>query len=169
MIVPYAHRAAITLLETILGAAIFAMLLGALLGLLSRGSSLGSREMEIFGLQADAQRALIRFINELQEGMELVAPQPGNTLPYAVIRDKLNRLAVYSLCRTEVPGEYALKVDVGSPQGLRSETLFRGVSRLTFSSLSDGAVRLHLILGAGDRQHAFYTQIRMRNRSAASL
>ena len=158
---------AFTFIEVVVASLILAIVLYVLMGLLTQGSKLSRQELDYLGLQADSQRALARFLKDLQEAIEVVAPQPGGTLPYAVIRDKLNRFVVYSLTGSGAGGEYDLQTDVVSPQGRTTDIMLKGVARLTFSSLSDGALRLHMTLATGARRYAFYTEIRLRNREAA--
>ncbi|MBI4860761.1 MAG: hypothetical protein HY815_10945 [Candidatus Riflebacteria bacterium] len=157
---------AFTLIEAVVASLIFAGVLYSLYGLLFKGTRLGQQELEIFGLQAEGQRSLVRLLKELQEGMEVVLPQPGGTLPYAVVRDKLNRMAVFHLVPGREPRMYELNLSVRSPQSNSTEVLVKGVARLTFSSLSDGAIRVHLTLGTGARRYSFYSSIRLRNRAA---
>lgn len=118
------------------------------------------------GLQLESQRALAMLLRELQEGTALVHPPPGHTFAHAIIRDKVNRLAVYSM--VPIPGrtDFLLRKDLLSPAGVESTPLIEGVQRITFTALSDAAVMLHVTLGAGDRRYAFHTEVRLRNRDA---
>ncbi|MBI4860497.1 MAG: hypothetical protein HY815_09570 [Candidatus Riflebacteria bacterium] len=158
-----------TVIEVVVCCLILALVLYALFDLLGAGTKMSRQELELLGLQADSQRSVVRFLATIQESMEVMLPQPGSTLPYAMVRDKLNQVVVFSLVESKTKGEYDLKMELLTPQGRSGQSIMSGVSRLTFSTLSDGALRLHMTLMTGNRRYAFYTQIRCRNRDAAGL
>ena len=157
---------AFSLIELLLATAIFVVVFFGLMQLFATGRKMEEGVGGQLGLQADARKALAGFLRELQEGIAVVRPAPGQTLAYSLVRDKLNRIAFYSI----VPSgkdEYELRRDLTDPTGTKREVLLRGLSRITFTALSDRALMLHLILGTGDRRFAFHTEIRLRNRAAA--
>ena len=160
------HRG-VSLLEILMVLAIISVVLYALMTLMGSGRRMEDSFGAHLGLQLDAQRSLTQMIQSLQEGITVVLPQPGNTLPHAVVRDKLNRLVLFSLVPAATPGEYQLRRDIASPGGVETTTLLTGVRRVTFTSLSDAALLLHVILGSGEHRYAFHTEVRLRNRDAA--
>lgn len=162
-------RAGVTLIEALLAAVIGLALLGAALELLRAGQRLTVQEVEMLGLQLDAQRALAQLLRDLQEGMCVVLPQPGHTLPYAVVRDKENQLVHYALVDDPPRATLRLRRALCTPAGATTSYMLAGLRRMTFTAQSDGALRLHATLEEGKRAFAFHTQVRMRNRDAADL
>ena len=156
-----------SLLELLIGLAVMAVLLYALYALLSSGRRMEDDFGSHLGLQIDAQKSLMQLVRDLQEGITVVQPAPGNTLPHAVIRDKVNRLVFYSLAPSSVPGELRLRRDIASEHGTQKDYLLGGIRRFTFTTLSDSAVMLNVVLGAGEKRYAFHTEVRLRNRDAA--
>ncbi len=154
------------MVEILLGSLILVVVLFGVIQLLSTGRRMEEGVGGRLALQADARKALASFLRELQEGIVVVRPAPGQTLSYAMVRDKLNRVAFYSLAPA---GEetYDLRRDLVDRSGTRREVLLGGLSRLTFTALTDRALQLNAILGTGDRRFAFHTQVRLRNRAAA--
>lgn len=162
-------RRGISFIEVLMAAAIGLVILGAAHGLFRLGQRFSAQEMEMLGLQLDAQRSLAQFLRDLQEGMCVVLPQPGGTLPYAVVRDKENQLLYYTLVTDPPRTTLRLRRVVATPAGPSTSYAMSGLKRLTFTAQSDGALRLHAILEEGTRTFAFHTQVRMRNRDAADL
>lgn len=162
-------RAGITLVEMLIVLVIAVSLISILIALLTRGSRLGQAESELLGLQIEAQRSLAIFLKDLQQGMLVVVPQPGQTHPQAVVRDQRNRLIHYALAEGPTPqsGGVLRRSEV-TPAGAQTTDVLQGVTRVAFTSVSDGGLRLHLVLQDRDRRFAFFTQVRMRNRDAAS-
>lgn len=162
-------RKAITLVEMLIVLVVASSLIGILVSLLTRGSRLAQGETELLGLQVEAQRSLALFLRDLQQGMLVVVPQPGQTHPQAVVRDQRNRLIHYTLAEGPNPqaGGVIRRSEL-TPAGAQTTDVLQGVSRVTFTSVSDGGLRLHLVLQDRDRRFAFFTQVRMRNRDAAS-
>ncbi|MBI4859694.1 MAG: hypothetical protein HY815_05450 [Candidatus Riflebacteria bacterium] len=162
-------RRAFSLIEVILGSLILAVVFYAIITFLRQGSRMEDQMSTLLGFQSDAQRALSNFLQDLQEGITVVQPPPGHTLPHAVVRDKLNRLAFYSLVPAGRPGEYRLRRDLASPQNVDTKILLGGLTRVTFTALSDSALQIHLTLGSGDRRYSFHTQVRLRNRDVVDV
>ncbi|MBI3890420.1 MAG: hypothetical protein HY303_02695 [Candidatus Wallbacteria bacterium] len=161
-----AGQRAFSLIEILLGSAILVVVLYGLIQLLTTGRKMEEGVGGQLALQADARKALASFLRELQEGIVVVRPAPGQTLSYALVRDKVNRMAFYSI----VPSgkdQYELRRDLTDRSGTKREVLLKGIARMTFTALTDRALMLHAIFGTGDRRFAFHTQVRLRNRAAA--
>lgn len=160
-------RTAVSLIELL-----FALLLGSIV-LYTAYQLLGAgRRMEAgvgahLSLQADARKALISLIKDLQEGIYVVKPSPGQTLSYALVRDKLNRFATYRLIPGTEGKDHTLIRELSSATKSDRHPMMQGVTRLTFTALTDQALMIHLVLGAGEREFALHTEIRLRNRAAA--
>lgn len=162
------RRLGVSLVEGLLALVISIVVLYTAYTLLTAGRRLEEGMGAHLGLQAEAHKALVQLIRELQEAICVIQPAPGHTLPHLLVRDKLNRLAFYSLTPASIAGEFTLRRHLISPTGVVPNILTTGVSRATFTALSDGAVQMHVILGAGERRYAFHTMIRLRNRDAAA-
>jgi hypothetical protein len=162
-------RSAFSVLELVVMIVVMALALNALTLIMSAGRKQEEVVSSHLGLQLESQKALMQLIRELQEGIAVVLPLPGNTLPMAVVRDKLDRLAVYTVVPGAKAGEYRLRADLASPRGVERAFLFGGIKRLTFSALSDSALMLHAVLLSGGHETAFTTEIRLRNRDAAEV
>jgi hypothetical protein len=162
-------RRGVTLIEALMAAVVGLVLMAAALGLFRVGQRLTVQEMEMLGLQLDAQRALAMLLRDLQEGMCVVLPQPGTTLPYAVVRDKQNQLVHYGIVTDPPRTTLRLRRVLVTPAGNTVSYMMNGLRRMTFTAQSDGALRLHATLQDNKRAFAFHTQVRLRNRDAADL
>lgn len=160
------RRCGLTLVEVLIAFAIGLSFLGVLIGLFRSGSTMSRTEVGMISLQLEAQRALSRFIQEIQESILVVTPIPGRTQSWAVIRDRENRLALYSLVEGRIPGLFDLRRDITDPDGTSTSLLLNDIQRLTFTAHSDRALRLHVVLGDGERSYPLATQIRLRNHGA---
>lgn len=161
------RRRAFSVLEMVFVTVIAGVLFYAIYSVFGAGRRMEDTLSAHLGMQADARRALMEFIRDLQESMAVVRPAPGNTLSYAIVRDKLSRLTVYTAAPGNNPGELILLRDVTSPTGSARSRVLDGLYRVAFTATSDRALSLHLLFGDGDRRMAFHTQVRLRNRDAA--
>lgn len=161
------HRAGFSVLELTFVVIICGVLLYAIYSMFGAGRRMEDTLSAHLGMQADARKALMEFIRELQESMAVVRPAPGNTLSYAIVRDKLSRLTVYTAAPGGKPGELVLQRDTVSPAGNTRTRVLDGLYRVAFTATSDRALSLHLLFGEGERRMAFHTQVRLRNRDAA--
>lgn len=161
------HSLGVTLAEVCVASAIGLIVFVGLMELLRSGWNLHTGIGTHLGLAADARRAFVVLVRELHEGMSLVRPLPGQTASFALIRDKVSRLVLYAAYPSPSGDTYALTRLLVTPSGSRREILLTGVSRMTFTALSDRSVLVHLTLGVGERHLALHTQVRLRNRDAA--
>ena len=160
-------RAGVTLVEALIAVAVGTVLMITIIGLMTGVGKMGRKEAEIIGLHIDGQKALARFMRDLQESMAVVVPEPGHTLPYAVFRDKVNAMVYYSLVPGRIAGTYDLRAAYADRATTRTDTVLTGVRRAAFTARSDGALRIHLVLATErGEDFALYTQVRLRNRSA---
>jgi hypothetical protein len=127
--------------------------------------------------QAELQSAtavlLLDLVQELKESIEVVKPAEGTTLNYAVVRDKLNELLlVYPVldeAATRSSGRplydlYLHRTDPSAqPLATRQRLLIRGVERIAFTSLSSGALQVHINIHRDGRVYSLLTTIRMGN------
>jgi len=169
-----------SLVEIIVGSLIFSVLLGLAVSYLGFGRRTEKRITSRLGAQQTTRKALVRFLRELQECMEVLSPKPGSTLSYALVRDQINLVRWYF----QVPDPASDPTDptyqvwrfVDDPElapDQRQIMLLSGVRRLTFTSRSEGALQLNLTVtdasSDGDRDHDFATllTVRLRNLPAA--
>ena len=162
---------AFTLVEVLLVAGLVCLLVSCLTWFFAFSSRSTSRLTAQLGLQQASRMAVVRFLRELQEGIELVSPAPGCTLSYALVRDKVSLLRWYFL--RPQPGErgthelWRYVHDPALPTARREELMLRDIRRLTFTSQSQGAVQVNLLLARDGQEYATLTLVRLRNLAAA--
>lgn len=157
-------RHAFSLAEALVAVALFSMLVGAVVWLFGFGAGATSRLTPQLGLQQASRKAIVRLLEHLQQGMEVVTPRPGSTQPYALIRDQVAR--VKWLYQVPVAnGRYELWVYTDGTR--ENERLLTGIKRLTFSSRTEAALQVNLVLADGSQEYAMLTTIRLRNIVAA--
>jgi hypothetical protein len=120
------------------------------------------------GLQQASRKAIVRLLRELQEGMEVIRPRPGSTVSYALVRDKMSLTRWYYQVTSSPPSRRSFELwryvdDWKLPEEKRAECLLRDVQRLTFTSSSEGALQVHMLLGEGDQEYGLLTTVRLRN------
>lgn len=166
-VLPSSRRArGTTLIEMLVGLVLFCLVSLALMQMMSSGRKMEDVVGTHLALQADVRRAVMSFIRDLQEGMIVVRPEPGQTLPYALVKDKAERLVFYSLSPTTKEHLFDLQRDLAGPTGIERKTVLEGVARITFSCLSDSRLMLHVDLGEEKQRTSFHTQVRLRNRDS---
>lgn len=126
-------------------------------------------------LQMEARRALLNLYREVQEGIEVILPIPGNTLPYLVFRDISNNLQVIYL---EVDPELSLNrvtpiframIGTKDPDAFSSKEpkmLMRYVTSLNFTAHHHGAVTFQCTLRHGRGKFSLVNHIRLKNTAA---
>jgi hypothetical protein len=171
---PRARREAFSILETLVAVAIGVMVMGgAYLFLRSARVSTEATLGPQMGLQANARKALMEMIKEVQESIELVRPQAGSTLNYFVARDKLNRILTGYIARNVADSDkagrdihdlYVYRYDYGDTPPLANQRLvLGGIERAGFSGLSSGLLQIHLELHDHGKTYPILTTIRCRN------
>lgn len=162
-------RRAFTLLEGLIALGVAALVMGIALALLLHGSWLGAHLTPQLSLEQNSRRALVRLLAELQEGMEVVNPRPGGTATFAVIRDRVSRLRMYyQVAQPDGTAQlWRYTDDADLAPAARRERLLAGVRRLTFSSRSEGALQINLLLSEGGQDYALLTAVRLRNLASA--
>lgn len=100
-------------------------------------------------LQIEARKALVSLYRELQEGVEVVSPVPGSSLPYLVFKDSVNDLRMVYLAddpmETKKEGEPIFRMmiirrEVGKPSCDDPKTLMEHVKKIEFTTFHPGAV-----------------------------
>lgn len=167
---PASRRAAFTLVESLLALGLFLILLNIASAFFSFGDRSARRITSQLGLQQESRKALVRLMRELQEGMEVLRPAPGSTLPYALFTDKLGRVCWLYLRPTRAAGKTTFELwlyrrDTVKPEP--AEVLLGDVARAAFTSCSEGALQINLSLRDGDEVYPLLTTVRLRNFAAS--
>lgn len=165
-------RRAFGIVEVLTAAVVLGILLGAVWFVFASGSRATARLTPQLSLQQTGRKAVVRFLRELQEGMEVVTPAPGCTLSYAVIRDKLSRARWFYLMEKRGGAVPVMELwryvdDQTVDRSQRSEKLLDDVRRLTFTSRGEGALQVNLLLAEGEQEYALLTTVRLRNIASA--
>jgi len=155
----------------LIGLALFGLILGIIVWLLGHGSRSGQRLSTQMAVHQASRKALVRFLQELQEGIEVIRPTPGTTLSYALVRDKYSCVRWFrQVPRPGSGGLYDLRRyadDLALPMDRRDELLLSDVKRLTFTARSEGALQINIVLAEKDRDYALLTTVRLRNLPSA--
>jgi hypothetical protein len=161
-------------MEMLIGAGLAVVLLGLVVELLRHGSRSTHGLTARMSLQQESRKAIVRFLKEVQQGMEVIRPVPGSTLSYALVRDKMSLVRWYYLvgkpASDPAAGPYELWRHLDDPAmaaGERAERLLDNVQRVTFTSTSEGALQLHVTLRESGTESAVLTTVRLRNLASA--
>ncbi len=149
--------------EVLVAIALFAILIGSAVWLFAYGGRATARLQPKLAAQQGARKAVVRLIRELQEGMEVLTPPPGMTLPYAVIVDKEANVKCFY---QSADGGLFRFVNDPKPSGT-TERMLSGVKRLTFTCQSEGALTINALLAEEEQESAILTTVRLRNIAAA--
>lgn len=164
-------RAGFTLVEALLALALALVLIILLFGIVSYSTRSTARLGSKLAAQQAQRKAVVRFLREVQESMEVVSPRAGSTLGYAVLRDKLALLRWYYLVQQgNAPDMFELRMyrhDDSLPPGQREEVLLQNVRRLAFTTRTEGALQINLVLGEEGAESTVLTTVRLRNIAAA--
>ncbi len=123
-------------------------------------------------LQMEARRALLQLYRLVQEGVEVVSPLPGATLPYLVFKDGLNDIRMLFLEQddqgskeegTQVFRLMVIRRDIGKNLTEPPKCLMEHVVRLTFTTYHPGGVLISAVLRGGKGEFAFVNFVRLQN------
>lgn len=166
-----ASRRAVTLVEILVGLAVTVVISGAAYGLMRFGIvSVGQTVTPQVGLQTASRKAMVDFIREIQEAIEIARPVPGSTLTYFVARDKTNCIVTAYLARNDADSTtagrdiydlYLNRKDFAGPSSQRK--MLTHVERVTFTALSPGLIQVHLDVNESGKSYAMLTAVRCRN------
>jgi len=166
------RRRGFTLLESLIGLGLFALIFGVAYGLWRFGAvSVGNSVTPQVGLQMATRKAMVDFVREIQECVEVARPVPGSTLNYFIARDKTNGILLAYLVKNPTDSAaagidlydmYVNHKGFGTVASTQNKMLSR-VERLTFTALSPGLLQIHLDLHEQDKTYALLTAVRCRN------
>jgi hypothetical protein len=126
-------------------------------------------------LQLEARRALTNLYQEVQEGIELLKPDPGSTLPFAVLRSGVNNVHFLYLKRDDTASArhqfdlfrlYSVIYDVETAQTGTPREILAGIETLNFTAHGYGALLVTSTLREGQESFSFVNMIRLKNLTA---
>ena len=166
------RRPAVTLVEGLMGLVLAVVIAGVAYNLWRFAAvSVGSTIAPQVGLQTASRKAMVDFIKEIQEAIEVARPIPGSTLSYFVCRDKLNRVMTAYQVKNDADSLaagkdlfdlYIHRKDFSGAPVSQIKMLTR-IERLTFTSLSPGLLQINLELNDSGKTYALLTAVRTRN------
>lgn len=138
-------------------------------GLLGHGAKNISQNLH---LQMEARRALLNLYREIQEGIEILKPDPGVTLPYLVLRDNVNNIHFIYLKRDKAASEqlkrpmfrlYSVLYDIATERASAPRELVANVESLNFTAHGYSDVVITSTLREGNAVFSFVNQIGLKN------
>ncbi len=126
-------------------------------------------------LQMEARRAIVGLYKAVQDGIEVVIPAPGQTLPYLVFRDFLNNVQIVylekdpELSREEGEDLYKVMIGVRDPSGqkaVKPKVLMRYVTGLNFTTHHVGGVFISCSMRGGKGRFSMVNYVRLKNMAA---
>jgi hypothetical protein len=174
------RRSGLSVLETLIGVVVGLLVLSMAGGIMRWArvcavTTLGT-QME---LQMETRRALVEFIKELQENIEIAEPPAGATLNYCLTRDKLNQLLLCYTRKNDLDSKragrplhdlYMYRYDYGAtPPAGCGWLVLSHLERVAFTSLSSGLIQIHLDFYENGRSYPVLTAVRTRNIYAESV
>ena len=125
------------------------------------------------GMLKETRKMYLKVLVDLQEGVEVLHPMPGVTLPYLVFVDKNNDISVYYLKNAENPekdsGPFILCAktrevgNAGYSTAFEERVLVENVDRMTFTGHGGGAVLVNARLKERGKENSLFTLINMKN------
>lgn len=169
---PATRRLGVTLIEGLIAIILVVMIGGVAYNLWRFGVvSVGSTVTPQVGLQMASRKAMVDFVREVQECIEVARPFPGSTFSYFVARDKLNKILTAYLVKNAADSAaagrdlfdlYLHRKDVSGGPATQVKMLSK-VERLTFTALSSGLLQINLDLHEQGKTYALLTAVRTRN------
>lgn len=123
-------------------------------------------------LQTEARKGIINLYRFLQEGIEVVSPPPGTTMPYLVFKDSVNNIRMVYLEDDPVKSKeegrklFRAMTVMKDPLMTTSEdtrTLMTNVVKLNFTTYSRGSVLVSAQLRGGKGDFSMVNFVRLQN------
>lgn len=166
------HLPAFTLVEAIIGVILLVMIMGVAFSMWRFGVvSVGATVTPQVGLQMASRAAMVNFVKDIQECIEVARPFPGSTFTYFVARDKVNNIITAYLVKNDADSLaagrdlYDLWLHT-KPTGTGTQSqkkMLSKIERLTFTALSSGLLQINLDLHEQGKTYALLTAVRTRN------
>ncbi len=166
-------RSGITMVELLIASVLFSGLIAlsynSLMTFTGRASEALAKRLI---LQMEARKALLSLYREVQEGIEVLLPQPGSTLPYLVYRDFVNNIHVVYLEKDDdlsaLEKEELFSIvegvkDPGEGTSPPPKILARYVTSLNFTAHHYGGVLISCSLKGGKGRFALVNYVRLKN------
>jgi len=165
-----------SLIEVMVALTVLGLMLGGSFRLFSffTGKKVGNISARL-QLQMETRRALVNIYSEAQEGIEVLKPDPGATLPYMVLRDLINNLHLIYMRKdqalTAKNGSDTFKLfsvvyDIAKDHCSDPHEILNGLSSMNFTSHGFGAVLVTGTLRDGELKYSFVNMIRLKNVSS---
>ena len=167
------RSAGFTLVELIVAVSIGLMILAFGIRFL-QSVSFSQRSMTVqAGLQMEARRAFDNAVEQIREGTDLVRPTMGETLPFLLFKDIVNRTTILFLepnsplanrLKKRVYKLVAYRTSYGGGYDPKNEkVLLEAVRRLTFTSLSPNAILVNATVIHDQAEFQFLAHIGLMN------
>ncbi|NLI78240.1 MAG: prepilin-type N-terminal cleavage/methylation domain-containing protein [Candidatus Riflebacteria bacterium] len=167
------RRAGFTLIEMMVAFFVLGMLMGGCFQLFSffTGKQVANISAR-FQLQMEVRRALVNLYGEAQEGIEVLKPDPGSTLPYLVLRDLVNDLHLIFLRKddklTEKNGSdtfrlWSVVYNIEKGTCREPHEILSGIRTMNFTAHGFGSVVVSGTLQEGQARYSFLNMIRLKN------
>ncbi|MBF0543646.1 MAG: hypothetical protein HQM08_04395 [Candidatus Riflebacteria bacterium] len=168
--------AGITLIEIAMAMALLAFIIAGSFRAFQVFTGKASRTLsQKLILQMEARKALLSLFHEVQEGIEVVYPQPGSTLPYMLYRDFVNNLRVIyleldpELSKIENENIYRAmegKKDLSTGKITDQKLIMRYVKSLNFTAHHNGGVLFTTTLKSANGIFSLVNYVRLKNSAA---
>ena len=168
-----------TLVETIIGSIILVFLLIGCFQLFrtftgKKFSNISAR----LTLQMEARRALVNIYMQAQEGIEILKPDPGSTLPFLVLRDLVNDIHFFFLQKDKIASEkeksdmfrlYSVVYDIQKNTCSTPHEILANVKKINFTAHGFGEIYISGTLREGEASFSLINMIRLRNACAEDV
>ncbi|MBF0410150.1 MAG: hypothetical protein HQM10_22590 [Candidatus Riflebacteria bacterium] len=124
-------------------------------------------------LQMDSRRAFDETVTRIREGTEVVRPFVGETLPYMIMKDCVNRLTVFYLEPNNSISEKLQKAVyrlvsystdyVGSYQKENHRIMVPNIKAMTFTSLGPNSIQINVSVTNERGEFQFIAHIGLMN------
>ena len=172
----HGRRIGLTLIELIVAMSIFSFVAAGMFRALQVFAGKTSENLSNrLVLQMEARRAFLTMFQRIQQGIEIVLPSPGSTMPYLVFRDFLNNVRIVYLKKDEKVSKQegedmytALEgiKETGSKKAEKPVVLMRYVKSLNFTAHHYGGVLVSCTLKSGKGQFSLVNYVRLKNMTA---
>ena len=126
-------------------------------------------------LQIEARRALVSVHSILQDGIELIKPDPGTTLPFLVFRDYVNNIHFLYLTKDEQASQdtgqdifrlLASVYEIETEQFHGPREVLSQIDRLSFTAHGYSSVLVSCTLRERNSSFSLVNLIRLKNAGA---
>lgn len=169
----FLKRRAFTLVEIVVVVGLIAVIGTVVLRLFS---SVGKTQQNLSHqatLQMDSRKAFDHLVDQIRMGTDIVRPITGETLPYMVFKDVVNRMTMLYLepnnARATVIGQRVFKLVAyrndysGSYQSDNERILLDSIKQLRFTSLSPTSVQVNATVVNEKGEYQFLAHVGLMN------